>query len=70
MNNLVIPPSPNWYESKILACTVDNTLIYGSKTEIVIIKPRPYDEPADIKVILHAHYERLYILLYLAYLLN
>lgn len=58
MNNLVVPPTPNWFESKILACSVDNTLIYGAKTEIVVIEPQPWDKPANIKVIPNAHYER------------
>lgn len=58
MNNLIIPPSPNWYESRILACTADNTIVYGAKSEIAVVKPQSYDKPADIKIIPHAHYDR------------
>lgn len=58
MNSLVIPPSPNWYEANILTCAIDGTIIYGSYKEIVVIKPKNLDEPADIRIIPRAHSER------------
>lgn len=58
MNKLIIPPSPNWYEPNILTCALNNTVIYGSQAEIVIIKPRDSNEPADVKIIHKAHADR------------
>lgn len=47
MNEVVIPPSPNWYLSKIIACNNDGVLAYGARHEVVIIKTKngivPYD---------------------------
>ncbi|GJQ82382.1 hypothetical protein Trydic_g447 [Trypoxylus dichotomus] len=59
MNELVIPPSPNWYENKVFVCSNDNTLIYGSRGEIVIINPAPPEEPFPIKIISCAHNGRI-----------
>lgn len=58
MNKLTIPPSPNWYQSNVLACAPDNTVIYGSRYEIVVIPPCKTDEPADIKIINFIHTQR------------
>ncbi|XP_045479376.1 uncharacterized protein LOC123684241 isoform X2 [Harmonia axyridis] len=51
MDNFVIPPSPNWYNSHILACASDNTLVYGSKNEVVIIHPTIGDESPKIDIL-------------------
>nr|XP_022912790.1 gem-associated protein 5 [Onthophagus taurus] len=59
MNNLVIPPSPNWYESKVLTCAVDGTLVYGAQNEIIIINPTEQDKAADVKTFPRAHYARV-----------
>ncbi|XP_018568237.1 gem-associated protein 5 isoform X2 [Anoplophora glabripennis] len=59
MNNLVIPPSANWYETLILACAPDNTLIYGSRNDIVIIYDSPDDQPSDVKIIHRAHSQKI-----------
>lgn len=58
MNNLVIPPSANWYETSILACARDNTLIYGSRNDIVIIYDSPNDQPSDVRIIPRAHSQK------------
>lgn len=58
MNELVVPPSPNWYSSSILACAPDNTVIYGARQSIVIIKPTHPSEAADIQMIYLAHNDK------------
>ncbi|XP_017772200.1 PREDICTED: gem-associated protein 5 [Nicrophorus vespilloides] len=61
MNNLLIPPSPNWYEPNIMACTKDNTVCYASMDNLIIIKNKQnINEPAKIKIISHAHIERIF----------
>ncbi|KAJ8913469.1 hypothetical protein NQ315_013849 [Exocentrus adspersus] len=59
MNKLVIPPSANWYETSILACAPDNTLIYGARNDIVVIYDVPNDQPADIRIIPRAHSQKI-----------
>ncbi|KAJ8945096.1 hypothetical protein NQ318_005277 [Aromia moschata] len=59
MNTLVIPPSPNWYETAILACAPDNSLIYGARNEIVLICDSPKDQASDIKIIPRAHSQKI-----------
>ncbi|XP_074038837.1 gem-associated protein 5 isoform X2 [Leptinotarsa decemlineata] len=59
MNSLTIPPSPNWYETSILACSLDNTVIYGSKNDLVIIKKTNIDVPNQVKIIPRAHSEKI-----------
>ncbi|KAF2903378.1 hypothetical protein ILUMI_02814 [Ignelater luminosus] len=59
MNKLIVPPPPNWFEANILSCAPDNTVIYGSRNDVVIIYPKPEDEPADIKVINRCHQDKV-----------
>lgn len=59
MNKLLLPPAPNWYENSIIACSPDNTLVYGSIVNLVVVKPKPLNEPADVRIIPQAHKERI-----------
>ncbi|KAF5272564.1 hypothetical protein FQR65_LT04903 [Abscondita terminalis] len=59
MNKLIIPPSCNWFSSKILACAVDNTIIYGSRNDVVVIYPEPSNESTDIKILGGLHTSRV-----------
>lgn len=59
MNKLVVPPAPSWYENNIIACSPDNTLVYGCIRDLVIIKPKPVNEAVDVKIIHQAHKERI-----------
>lgn len=54
MNTLTIPPSPNWYENSTISCTADNTILYGARSDIVIIHPNSLDKPAHIDIIPNA----------------
>lgn len=58
MNSLIIPPAPNWYENTVFVCAPDNTVIYGSRSDLVVIKPKDLDQPADIQIIPRAHQDK------------
>ncbi|CAH0561332.1 unnamed protein product [Brassicogethes aeneus] len=55
MNELVIPPSSNWYETSIIACAKDNTLVYGARNDIVVVKPTEQSKPSEVRIITKAH---------------
>ncbi|KAG5877680.1 hypothetical protein JTB14_003835 [Gonioctena quinquepunctata] len=55
MNTLTIPPSPSWYQTSIVACSPDNTLVYGSRNDLVIIENSESQEAAVIRIISRAH---------------
>lgn len=57
MESFVIPSPPNWYESDVMACAPDNTIMYGSRNDLIIIKPTENDQPNDIQVIPDAHFK-------------
>lgn len=57
--SLTIPPSPNWYESSILTCSPDNTLIYGARNDIVLVKHSTCSNiPAEVQIIPRAHSQK------------
>jgi len=39
MNEITLPPSPNWYLSNVFACSRRGTLAWGSRNYIIIAKP-------------------------------
>jgi len=62
MNEEILPPSPNWYLSNVLACTADGTIAYGAKNNIVIAKYLPRysaNLTPQICIIRNAHKERV-----------
>ncbi|KAL6431847.1 hypothetical protein ACFW04_007362 [Cataglyphis niger] len=40
MNEIVLPPSPSWYLSSILACSKRGTLAFGAKNYIIIARQK------------------------------
>ncbi|XP_058807144.1 gem-associated protein 5-like [Phymastichus coffea] len=58
MNELTLPPSPNWYLSTILACASDGTVAWGSRNSIVIAKSDD-DKKLNYKIIDKASTERI-----------
>lgn len=40
MNEVTLPPSPNWYLSSVLACSSRGTVAWGARNFIVIARPR------------------------------
>lgn len=65
MNSLTIPPSTNWYLPNTILCTPDNTLIYGSRSDIVIMFNEEsellQDRPPSVKILPRVHSQK-YIL--------
>lgn len=40
MNEVTLPPSPNWYLGNILACSRRGTVAWGARNFIVIARPK------------------------------
>jgi gem associated protein 5 len=65
MNEVTLPPSPNWYLSNVLACTADGTIAYGSRNNIIIAKHLPENSAShtpQISIISSAHKERVTVI--------
>ncbi|XP_008548447.1 gem-associated protein 5 [Microplitis demolitor] len=60
MNEVTLPPSPNWYLTTILSCARDGTVAWGSKNMIVVSKPPGVITKArDYSIITDAHTDRV-----------
>ncbi|XP_063992664.1 gem-associated protein 5 [Diachasmimorpha longicaudata] len=46
MNELTLPPSPNWYLSTALACARDGTIAWGTKASLIVAKHISKDNKA------------------------
>ncbi|XP_011499580.1 PREDICTED: gem-associated protein 5 [Ceratosolen solmsi marchali] len=58
MNEVTLPPSPNWFSSTILACASDGTIAWGAKNSIIIAKAKD-NKQLDYSIIEKAHYDRV-----------
>jgi WD40 repeat protein len=58
MNEVTLPPSPNWYLSSILACASDGTIAWGSTNSIIIAKTKD-NKQLDYSIIEKAHLDRV-----------
>lgn len=59
MNELVLPPSPNWYLSNILACASDGTVAWGARNSVVVAKAKETSKNLDFSIIDRAHTDRV-----------
>lgn len=60
MNEITLPPSPNWYMTAVMSCSKDNTVAWGSKNMLVISQPPKINSKAyDYSVITDAHTDRV-----------
>lgn len=59
MNEVTLPPSPNWYLSNILACSRRGTFAWGTKNNIIIAKQKKDDQPLEFSLIKNAHEARV-----------
>ncbi|XP_031783799.1 gem-associated protein 5 [Nasonia vitripennis] len=60
MNELVLPPSPNWYLSNILACASDGTVAWGARNSIVVAKAKETcSKSLEFSIIDRAHTDRV-----------
>ncbi|KAK0095845.1 hypothetical protein PV326_007211 [Microctonus aethiopoides] len=59
MNEVTLPPAPNWYLSSILACANDGTVAWGSKSAIVVGKHDENQKTLSHSIITNAHLEKV-----------
>lgn len=55
MNEVTLPPSPNWYLNNILACSFNGTIAWGARNAIVIAKRNEDDKLLQYSIIRHGH---------------
>ncbi|CAL7940645.1 unnamed protein product [Xylocopa violacea] len=55
MNEVTLPPSPNWYLSTILACSYNGIVAWGARNMIVVAKPSENEKILQYSIIKHAH---------------
>lgn len=51
MDNLMIPPNPNWFMQSTCHSTPDNGLIYAAMSKVVYIPAKTQNADSNIKVI-------------------
>ncbi|XP_043490699.1 gem-associated protein 5 [Polistes fuscatus] len=59
MNDLTLPPSPNWYLNNICACSKDGTIAWGASNFIVITRRQQNNKILNYSIIKDAHKERV-----------
>lgn len=59
MNELTLPPSPNWYQSTVLATAKEGTIAWGSSNSIVIGKKRENIKKRDFFIIQDAQIDKV-----------
>lgn len=62
MNEIILPASPNWYLSSILACASNGTAAWAGRHSIVIVKrvkTSDESEKLDYSIIEKAHKDRV-----------
>lgn len=59
MNEVTLPPSPNWYLNSIFTCSKDGTIAWGARNAIIIAKPRQENKILNYSIIKDAHIDRV-----------
>ena len=59
MNEVTLPPSPNWYQSNIVSCTKNGTVAWGSRHTLVIGQPKEDSKSLEYSIIPNAHRDRV-----------
>lgn len=59
MNELTLPPSPNWYLSNVLACGSDGTIAWGANNAIVVAKVKEDSKKLDFSLINKAYIDKV-----------
>ncbi|KAG7201057.1 hypothetical protein KM043_017605 [Ampulex compressa] len=59
MEETTFPPSPNWYCSRILACSHDGIIAYGSRHCMVVARLKSDGSGLTYSIISNAHKERV-----------
>ncbi|XP_076647950.1 gem nuclear organelle associated protein rigor mortis isoform X2 [Halictus rubicundus] len=59
MNEITLPPSPNWYLSNILACSYNGTVAWGARNAITILKFNENEKAVSHFIIRNVHKYRV-----------
>ncbi|XP_017879066.1 gem-associated protein 5 [Ceratina calcarata] len=59
MNEVTLPPTPNWYLSNICACSFDGTVAWGARNVIIIAKPNAGEKTLQYSIIKNAYKQRV-----------
>ncbi|XP_076292117.1 gem nuclear organelle associated protein rigor mortis isoform X2 [Lasioglossum baleicum] len=59
MNEITLPPSPNWYLSNILACSYNGTVAWGARNVLAILKFNQNEKTASHFIIRNVHKYRV-----------
>lgn len=59
MNEVILPPSPNWYLNSILTSSKDGTVAWGARNAIVIAKQKHDSKTLNYSIIKDAHIDRV-----------
>ncbi|XP_043268004.1 gem-associated protein 5 [Venturia canescens] len=59
MNEVTLPPSPNWYLNSILSCANDGTVAWGARNSIVVAKPQENSKNLSYSLISNAHPDKV-----------
>ena len=59
MNEVTLPPSPNWYLSNVMSCSKNGTVSWGSRHTIVIGRPKENSKILQYSIIPNAHTDRV-----------
>ncbi|KAG8255261.1 Gem-associated protein 5 [Homalodisca vitripennis] len=58
MDNFILPASPNWQLSSVLACNDNGLIAYGSRSDVSIINFKPNGK-FEVSILQFAHKDRL-----------
>ncbi|KAL2748138.1 gem-associated protein 5 isoform X1 [Vespula maculifrons] len=59
MNEVTLPPSPNWYLNSIFTCSKDGTIAWGARNAIIIAKRQQENKILNYSIIKDAHIDRV-----------
>ncbi|XP_046831428.1 gem-associated protein 5 isoform X2 [Vespa crabro] len=59
MNEVTLPPSPNWYLNSIFTCSKDGTIAWGARNAIIIAKRQKENKILNYSIIKDAHIDRV-----------
>ncbi|XP_066583627.1 gem-associated protein 5 isoform X2 [Prorops nasuta] len=59
MNEVTLPPSPNWYLSNILATSLDGTVAWGANNTIVVARKKDESKVLMYSLIKNAHLDKV-----------
>ncbi|XP_078046192.1 gem nuclear organelle associated protein rigor mortis isoform X2 [Augochlora pura] len=55
MNEIILPPSPNWYLSNILTCSYNGIVAWGARNAVTFLKPNENEKALNFSIIRNVH---------------